>query len=56
MDQSGQIGLSVGLMTTPIWAAIMTDINLVASTVAALCGAIIGLRAVFLIIRAASRK
>lgn len=35
------------LMTTPIWAMIMQDINLLASTIAAVCGAIIGIHAVW---------
>jgi hypothetical protein len=34
------------LLTTPLWTVVL-DINLAASTIAAVCGAIIGVRAVW---------
>jgi hypothetical protein len=35
------------LMTTPVWAMLLHDISLWASTIAAVCGAILGIHAVY---------
>lgn len=42
-----EAGIGAGLLTTPLWALILHDISLIASTVAAVCGAIIGIHAVW---------
>lgn len=42
-----EAGVGVGLMSTPLWAMILQDISLVASTIAAVTGAIVGLHAVY---------
>ncbi|HEX9465660.1 MAG TPA: hypothetical protein VGB82_23915 [Alphaproteobacteria bacterium] len=39
--------LGGGLMTTPGWVVVFQDISLIASTLAAVCGAIVGLHAVW---------
>lgn len=48
-----KIEASVGaaLITTPLWALILQDISFIASTIAAVCGAIIGLHAVWRLLR-----
>lgn len=35
------------LVTTPVWALVLHEVSLIASTVAAVCGAIVGLHAVY---------
>ena len=35
------------LVTTPVWALALHEVSLVASTVAAVCGAVVGLHAVY---------
>lgn len=52
MDQTiGQVKaeavFGAGLVTTPFWALVFQDISLIASAIAAVCGAIIGLHAVW---------
>ena len=39
------------LITTPLWATLIQDISMVASMIAAVCGAIIGVHAVWRLIR-----
>ena len=36
-----------GLMTTPLWALLLHDISTIASAIAAVCGAILGVNAVY---------
>ncbi len=35
------------LMTTPLWVTLLREADLIASTIAAVCGAIIGIHAVY---------
>ena len=51
--QEAQFELALGgtLMTTPIWAAVLHDVSLIASGIAAVCGAIIGVHAVWRLCR-----
>lgn len=51
-----EAGIGVGLMTTPAWVFIIQDISLVASCIAAVCGAIIGMHAVYRIMRRSKQK
>ncbi len=47
MNDAGlEAALGAGLMTTPLWALVLHDVSMLASTVAAICGAIIGVHAV----------
>ena len=39
------------LVTTPLWATLIQDVSMVASMIAAVCGAIIGIHAVCRLIR-----
>jgi hypothetical protein len=39
--------ISVALMTAPAWVRLLIEVNLVASTVAAVCGALIGLHTIW---------
>ena len=39
------------LIATPLWARLIQDISMIASMVAAVCGAIIGVHAVWRLIR-----
>lgn len=39
------------LITTPVWATLIQDISMVASMIAAVCGAIIGIHAVWRLVR-----
>jgi hypothetical protein len=41
------------LLTTPFWAQLLYTVNIVAATVASLCGAIVGLSGVWRILRRA---
>lgn len=41
----------VVLLTTPFWAEVLYNVNIVAATVASLCGAVVGLIGVWRIIR-----
>ena len=41
----------VVLLTTPFWANFLTTVNIVAATIASLCGAIVGLIGVWRILR-----
>ena len=43
------------LMATPLWAVLIQDISMIASAIAAVCGAIIGIHAVWRLVRR-SRK
>lgn len=52
MEQTiGQVKLEAvvgaGLVTTPVWASFLQNVSLIASTIAAITGAIIGLHAVW---------
>jgi hypothetical protein len=50
MDQThakAEAMIGGALMTTPAWAVILNDVNIVASAVAAICGAVIGIHAVW---------
>lgn len=42
-----QVVLGGGLVSTPWWASTLETVNLVASTIAVVCGAIIGLHGVW---------
>lgn len=46
-----QAGLGAGLFATPWWAAMIHDISALAGMIAAICGAIIGVHAVYRIYR-----
>ena len=39
------------LITTPLWATLIQDISMIASAIAAVCGAIIGIHAVWRLVR-----
>jgi hypothetical protein len=39
------------LMATPLWATLIQDISMIASMIAAVCGAIIGVHAVWRLVR-----
>jgi len=39
--------LGAGLMTTPFWVSLLNNIGWVASIIAAVCGAIVGIHAVW---------
>jgi hypothetical protein len=43
------------LIATPLWAVLIQDISMIASAIAAVCGAIIGIHAVWRLVRR-SRK
>ena len=43
------------LVATPLWATLIQDISMIASAIAAVCGAIIGIHAVWRLVRR-SRK
>jgi hypothetical protein len=53
MDTLAQLkaecGVAAGLMSVPMWAAVVSNVSLIASCVVAVCGAIVGLRAVYLL-------
>lgn len=42
-----QIAVGGGLMTTPGWVMLFQNISIVASTIAAVCGAILGIAGVY---------
>jgi hypothetical protein len=44
------------LMTTPLWVQVVQSVSLVASMVAAVCGAVVGAHAVYRIIRRQNEK
>lgn len=46
-----EAGVGAALMTTPAWSLILNDISLIASTIAAIAGAIIGVHAVWRLLR-----
>jgi hypothetical protein len=56
-DASPKLQLAVGggLMTTPAWALLVQDVSMIASMVAAVCGAIIGLFGVIKLFRKKER-
>jgi hypothetical protein len=43
--------IGAGLVTTPVWAIFLQDVSLIASTIAAVTGAIIGLHAVWRLVQ-----
>lgn len=46
-----EAGVSAGLLTTPLWVIILNDVSWVAGVVASICGAIVGLHAVYRILK-----
>jgi len=46
-----QTATGVVLLTTPFWANVLYTVNIVAATVASLCGAVVGLVGVWRILR-----
>jgi hypothetical protein len=46
-----QTATGVVLLTTPFWSEFLYTVNIVAATVASLCGAIVGLLGVWRIVR-----
>jgi len=46
-----QVAVGGGLMTTPGWMMLFQGISIVASTIAAICGAIIGVYGVYRLLR-----
>jgi hypothetical protein len=46
-----QTAAGVVLLTTPFWAQVLYTVNIVAATVASLCGAVVGLIGVWRIVR-----
>jgi len=42
-----QAAVGAGLVTTPLWVYLLQSAALIASTIAAVCGAILGLHAVW---------
>lgn len=47
MDPRIEIAGGSALMAAPWWAAALQDVSLVTSTVAAVCGAVVGIHAVY---------
>lgn len=47
LQAKAELALGGGLVTTPLWAILLRDISLIASTIAAVCGAIVGVHAVY---------
>ena len=48
--------VAAGLITVPLWVGVLHDVSIVASAVAAVCGAIVGLHAVWRIARRRNGK
>lgn len=48
--------LSAGLLSTPIWIMVLREVSLIASTVAAICGAIIGVITVYRLIKRREKR
>jgi predicted phage tail protein len=46
-----QTATGVVLLTTPFWANFLTTVNIIAATIASLCGATVGLVGVWRIVR-----
>jgi predicted phage tail protein len=46
-----QTATGVVLLTTPFWANVLYTVNIIAATVASLCGAVVGLVGVWRIVR-----
>lgn len=46
-----QAAIGAGLMSTPLWVNVLQTASLIASTIAAICGAIVGIHAVIRICR-----
>ena len=46
-----QTATGIVLLTTPFWAEVLYDIDIVAATIASVCGAIVGLVGVWRIVR-----
>jgi hypothetical protein len=46
-----QTATGIVLLTTPFWAEVLYDIDIVAATIASVCGAIVGLVGVWRIFR-----
>lgn len=44
-------GMAAGLLSVPLWASLVSDVSMLASCVAAICGAIVGVHAVYRIYR-----
>jgi predicted phage tail protein len=55
-DAAGYLQTATGavLLTTPFWADLLYTVNIVAATIASLCGAVVGVTAVWRIV--ASRR
>jgi len=51
VSPNAQAMLGATLVTTPGWAMALQNISLIASTIAAICGAVVGLHAVWRICR-----
>lgn len=43
--------LGAGLMTAPLWHLVLSEISLVASCIAAVCGALLGISSVWRLIK-----
>lgn len=54
LDQSqarGEVAYGAALAATPLWSNLLHDVNLIASTIAAVAGAIIAVHGVYRIVR-----
>lgn len=47
----GQAALGAVLTVTPLWVVILQDISMIAGGIASICGAIVGIHAVYRLMR-----